>query len=157
MSAVQEELKRLEQRRAEREREEELREEEAARMTRLQESAQMAEWIAKEDDFHLEQSRRRAEIRIRENRAKPIDLLGMNLKWSVPQVPGQDDEEDEGVGLDIDLEEPYLIFEVLIFFSFPIGWVLLRAALAESRSRRSRGTQRGHPNVPQARKERGKS
>jgi hypothetical protein len=123
MHVTQEELKRLEQRRAEREREDELREEEAARMARMQESAQMAEWIAKEDDFHLEQSRRRAEIRVRENRAKPIDLLAMNLKWSVPHVPGHGEEEDEGVGLDIDLEEPYLIFEVYIFLGSSLGRV----------------------------------
>lgn len=116
-------------------------------MARLQESAQMSEWVAKEDDFHLEQSRRRAAIRVRENRAKPIDLLAINLKWADPMVgqkkkktkgkgkekenqetaedgldtEGEEDDEDEideeededeEAGLEIDLEEPYTLFDV---------------------------------------------
>jgi hypothetical protein len=88
----------------------EQREADQARMLRDQESAQMAAWIAREDEFHLEQSRKRAEIRVRERRAKPIDYLALNLKWSVPQP--EVDDEDEGEGLDADLEEPYAIFDV---------------------------------------------
>lgn len=112
---AEEELERLNRRRADREAEMQLREEEAMRMARMQESAQMAAWHAKEDDFHLEQAMRRAAIRTREGRAKPIDLLALNLKWSQPRIPGQEDEdeEDEGIGLDVDLEEPYLIFDNL--------------------------------------------
>lgn len=112
---AEEELERLNRRRADREAEMQLREEEAMRMARLQESAQMVAWHAKEDDFHLEQAMRRAAIRTREGRAKPIDLLALNLKWSQPRIPGQEDEdeEDEGIGLDVDLEEPYLIFDNL--------------------------------------------
>lgn len=112
---AEEELERLNRRRADREAEMQLREEEALRMARMQESAQMAAWHAKENDFHLEQAMRRAAIRTREGRAKPIDLLALNLKWSKPRIPGEtdEDEEDEGVGLDVDLEEPYLIFDNL--------------------------------------------
>ena len=51
---------------------------------------------------------KRAEIRVREHRAKPIDFLAINLKWSNPAGAP---EEDEGEGLDIDLEEPYAIFD----------------------------------------------
>lgn len=114
---AKEELERLNKRRADREAEMELREEESLRMARMAESAQMEAWHAKEDDFLLDQSRRRAEIRTREGRAKPIDLLALNLKWSKPYNPeanenGNDQEEDEGEGLDVDLEEPYLIFDV---------------------------------------------
>lgn len=111
---AKEELERLNRRRADREVEMEEREAEASRMARMAESAQMDAWIAKEDDFLLDQSRRRAEIRTREGRAKPIDLLALNLKWSKPRIAGQQDEEeeDEGVGMDVDLEEPYLIFDV---------------------------------------------
>lgn len=114
---AKEELERLNRRRADREAEMELREEEAMRMARLQESAHMEAWHAKEDDFHLEQGMKRAEIRTREGRAKPIDLLALNLKWSRPRISaenqdGVEEEEDEGVGLDVDLEEPYLIFDV---------------------------------------------
>lgn len=111
---AEEELERLNRRRADREAEMQLREEEAMRMARQQESAQMAAWHAKEDDFHLEQAMRRAAIRTREGRAKPIDLLALNLKWSQPRTGEEDeDEEDEGIGLDVDLEEPYLIFDNL--------------------------------------------
>lgn len=114
---AKEELERLNKRRADREVEMALREEEQMRAARAAESAQMDAWHAKEDDFHLEQSMRRAEIRMREGRAKPIDLLALNLKWSKPRVEGEngeDEEEDDGLGLDVDLEEPYLIFDVSV-------------------------------------------
>lgn len=107
-------------RRAEREKEMELREAESSRMAQMAENAQMAEWIGKEDEFQLEQARKRAEIRVRENRAKPIDLLALNLKWGNPDGPQNDnnpfddpDEEDEGAGLEVDLDEPYKIFDDL--------------------------------------------
>lgn len=111
------EIEKLNAKRAEREKQAALREEEESRMARLAESAQMASWVAKEDDFHLEQAQRRAVIRVKENRAKPIDLLSINLKWADPNViteqeQKQDDDDDEA-GLEIDLDEPYTIFEDL--------------------------------------------
>lgn len=131
---AEEEIKRLNQKRAEREREQVIREEEEARMARMAESAAMAEWVAKEDDFYLEQSRKRAVIRIREDRAKPIDLLAINLKWVNPPTSDNDangrsgdgapsgvrahpadelaDDDDEA-DLEIDLEEPFLLFDNL--------------------------------------------
>jgi cactin len=92
-----------------------LREEEEARMARMAESAQMAEWIAKDGDFQLEQERRRAGIRLKERRAKAIDFLALNLKFAGPNAGAM--EEDDGLGLDeigleIDFDEPYAIFEV---------------------------------------------
>ncbi|KAG0664079.1 hypothetical protein C6P46_001940 [Rhodotorula mucilaginosa] len=116
----QQEIERLNQRRAEREKEAILREQEQMQQMRFAESAQMAAWIDKEDDFHLEQAKKRAEIRVRERRAKPIDYLALNLKWSQPPLePGdegyeeQEEEEDDGAGLEVDLEEPYAIFDHL--------------------------------------------
>jgi hypothetical protein len=110
---AKEELERLNKRRAEREAEQRLREEEEVRMQRLAESAQMAEWTAKEGDWKLEQERRRATIRIKEKRAKAIDFLALNLKYANPM---EDEEEDgEDAGLEIDLEEPYNIFDVSSF------------------------------------------
>ncbi len=111
------EIEKLNAKRAEREKQAALREEEESRMARLAESAQMASWVAKEDDFHLEQAQRRAVIRVKENRAKPIDLLSINLKWADPNIIAeqeskQDDDDDEA-GLEIDLDEPYTIFEDL--------------------------------------------
>ncbi|OAV95333.1 hypothetical protein PTTG_03615 [Puccinia triticina 1-1 BBBD Race 1] len=123
-----EELERLARRRAEREKELELREAESNRMAQMAESAQMAEWIAKEDDFQLEQAQKRAEIRVREKRAKPIDLLALNLKWGHRDFEAEEDlkkntlqglineaseEEDDGAGMEVDLDEPYTIFDNL--------------------------------------------
>ncbi|KAL8284284.1 hypothetical protein RQP46_005033 [Phenoliferia psychrophenolica] len=114
----QHEIERLNQRRGEREEEMRMREEESMRAARMAESAQMSAWIDREDDFHLEQAKKRAEIRVRERRAKPIDFLALNLKWSLPPLqPGDegydDEQEDEGVGLEVDTEEPYMIFDNL--------------------------------------------
>ncbi|KAK0555358.1 hypothetical protein OC846_001198 [Tilletia horrida] len=118
---AQEEVARLAAKRAQREVERQLREEEQAKAAREAESAHMAAWVAKEDDFHLEQARKRAAIRVKNNRAKPIDILAINLKWADPAIAardpanknGQDDDEDDEAGLEIDLEEPYNIFENL--------------------------------------------
>ena len=112
---MKEELERLNKRRAEREIEQQLREEEEARMARLAESAQMAEWISKDGDFQLEQERRRAGIRLKERRAKAIDFLALNLKFAGPNA-GTETEDDglglDEIGLEIDLDEPYAIFDV---------------------------------------------
>lgn len=112
---AKEELERLNKRRAEREAEQRLREEEEIRMQRLAESAQMADWLAKEEDFQLEQERNRAAIRIKEKRAKAIDFLALNLRYVNPI--SEEDEEINDEELEIDLDEPYNILEVryLIF------------------------------------------
>ena len=107
---AKEELERLNRRRAEREAEQRLREEEEVRMQRLAESAQMAEWIAKDGDFQLEQEQRRAAIRVKEKRAKAIDFLALNLRYVNP-IDDKDDESEEA-GLEIDLDEPYNILDV---------------------------------------------
>ncbi|ESK97523.1 ny-ren-24 antigen [Moniliophthora roreri MCA 2997] len=108
---AKEELERLNRRRAEREVEARLREEEELRMQRMQESAQMSEWLAKEGDFQLEQERARASIRIKEKRAKAIDFLALNLKYANP--PEGEQDEDDDAGLEIDLDEPYKILDNL--------------------------------------------
>ncbi|KAJ7117328.1 mid region of cactin-domain-containing protein [Mycena crocata] len=110
---AKEELERLNKRRAEREVEQRLREEEEMRMARLQESAQMSEWLSKDGDFQLEQERRRAAIRIKEKRAKAIDFLALNLKYVNPPVDDEDAAEEDDLGLEIDLDEPYNIFDNL--------------------------------------------
>ena len=111
---AKEELERLTRRRAEREAEQRLREEEEVRMQRLAESAQMAEWTAKDGDFQLDQERRRATIRVKEKRAKAIDFLALNLRYINP-VDDEDDEPEEA-GLEIDLDEPYNILDVSCIF-----------------------------------------
>lgn len=109
---AKEELERLNKRRAEREADQRLREEEEIRMQRLAESAQMADWLAKEEDFQLEQERARAAIRIKEKRAKAIDFLAMNLRYVNPI--SEDNEEVNDEELEIDLDEPYNIMDVRI-------------------------------------------
>ena len=115
---AKEELERLNRRRAEREAEQRLREEEEVRMQRLAESAQMAEWIAKDGDFQLEQERNRAAIRVKEKRAKAIDFLALNLRYVNPI--DDKDEDSEEAGLEIDLDEPYNILDVSFTCSSPI-------------------------------------
>lgn len=107
-------MERINRRRAEREAEQRLREQEEIRMSRLHESAQMSEWLAKDGQFQLEQERKRAIIRIREKRAKAIDFLALNLKYVHPPQTTELEEEDD-TGLEIDLEEPYNIFDVRVF------------------------------------------
>jgi hypothetical protein len=110
---AKEELERLNRRRKEREVEMKLREEEELRMQRLQESAKMSEWLEKDGDFQLEQERRRAAIRIKEKRAKAIDFLALNLKYvNPPKESDEKKDEEEDAGLEIDLDEPYKIFDV---------------------------------------------
>ena len=108
---AKEELERLNRRRAEREAEQRLREQEELRMQRMAESAQMADWMAKEEDFQLDQERTRAIIRIKENRAKAIDFLALNLRYVNP-INDEEDDELTKEGLEIDLDEPYNIVDV---------------------------------------------
>ncbi|KAG0242279.1 hypothetical protein BGW41_004493 [Actinomortierella wolfii] len=109
------ELEKLNRKRIEREREREEREEELQRIQRMSEQAQLGDWQAKEDEFHLEQAKRRAEIRIKNNRAKPIDILAINVKMiGEDKSPEELDEEDEDdLGFEIEVDEPYTIFENL--------------------------------------------
>ncbi len=45
-----------------------------------QEDVHYKEWLGKEDDFMLIQAKKRAVIRVREGREKPIDSFVINLK-----------------------------------------------------------------------------
>jgi hypothetical protein len=114
---AKEELERLNKRRADREAEQRLREQEEIKMQRLNESAQMSEWLAKDGDFRLDQERQRAVIRIKERRAKAIDFLALNLRYANPD-PDEDGEFDlDAAGVEIDLDEPYNIFDVRFPFT----------------------------------------
>lgn len=103
---TQAELDKLQRRRKEREAELQLREEEKLRMQREADRAALGDWEAREDEFHLEQAKRRAEIRIKEGRAKPIDVLAINMQLAEnPEMLDQ--------GFEVDTDEPYLLFEEL--------------------------------------------
>ena len=74
------ELEKIKQARAERDREQELWEAEKRRADAQGEDFSYAGWIQEEKAFHLKQAKERAEIRLREGRPKPIDLLHKNLE-----------------------------------------------------------------------------
>ncbi|KAJ3114867.1 hypothetical protein HDU96_001528 [Phlyctochytrium bullatum] len=107
---VQTELEKLKKRRAEREIDMQLREQEQARLQREKDRAALGDWEKREDDFHLHQAKVRAQIRIKEGRAKPIDVLAMNISIATDTDIAK---EFDAMGLEMDTEEPYLIFQNL--------------------------------------------
>lgn len=72
-------------------------EEEKERIQREKEDELFKAWMAKEEEFHLEQARMRSKIRVQDGRAKPIDVLAHYL------TRASDDEN-----LDTDIQEPYV-------------------------------------------------
>ena len=83
---------------------------EQTRLNQLQEDERMREWVSQEDVFVLRQAKKKAEIRVKEGRAKPIDWLTMTLRVIDPTRNPLDDEiADE----DLDLVDPEGIFEGL--------------------------------------------
>ncbi|OAA31984.1 Cactin protein, cactus-binding domain, C-terminal [Moelleriella libera RCEF 2490] len=69
----------------------------------LTEEEQARKYVADEDMFVMKQSKKAADIRVREGRATPIDRLAFNLRYI---DPGRDILEDEDADLDIALEDP---------------------------------------------------
>ncbi|KAK0055264.1 cactin [Biomphalaria pfeifferi] len=88
------ELEKVKKRRLEREREQEEREKEREMLQREKEADYYKEWEKQEDGFHLSQAKLRSEIRIKDGRAKPIDLLAK-------YISAEDDE------LAVEMHEPY--------------------------------------------------
>ncbi|KAG4928369.1 hypothetical protein JHK85_054855 [Glycine max] len=70
-----------------------------ALLARERARAEFQDWEKKEEEFHFDQSKVRSEIRLREGRARPIDVLTKHLN-------GSDD-------LDIEINEPYMVFKGL--------------------------------------------
>ncbi|XP_066385896.1 splicing factor Cactin-like [Miscanthus floridulus] len=93
------EIEKVKKRREERAIEKAQHEEEMALLARERARAEFQDWEKKEEEFHFDQSKVRSEIRLREGRTKPIDVLLKNLNFSD--------------GFDIELNEPYLVFKGL--------------------------------------------
>nr|XP_018486655.1 PREDICTED: cactin-like [Raphanus sativus] len=93
------EVEKVKKRREERAVEKARHEEEMALLARERARAEFQDWEKKEDEFHFDQSKVRSEIRLREGRLKPIDVLCKHLD-------GSDD-------MDIELSEPYMVFKGL--------------------------------------------
>ncbi|XP_017872245.1 PREDICTED: cactin [Drosophila arizonae] len=100
------ELEKVKKLRQERELERQAREDEAMQQQRAKEAVQFREWQRQEDLFHLEQARLRSEIRIRDGRAKPIDLLAQYVTASNTET----DLEDT---LEMQMHEPYMLLHGL--------------------------------------------
>jgi hypothetical protein len=66
--------------------------------------------VADEDKFVLKQSKKKADIRVREGRAKPIDLLAFNLRYVDTDRDVFDDHEDD---VDIAVPAPVTVIESL--------------------------------------------
>lgn len=56
---------------------------------------QTRKWVSEEDDFVLKQAKKKADIRVREGRAKPIDWLAVILRATDPDRDLLDDDEEE--------------------------------------------------------------
>ncbi|OLL25889.1 hypothetical protein NEOLI_004507 [Neolecta irregularis DAH-3] len=83
------------------------------RQKSLQDAELTRQWVAGEDDFVLKQSRKRAEIRVRENRAKPIDLLAIQLRLiDINREPEVDDELEN---VEYEILDPVEVIEGLSF------------------------------------------
>ncbi|BBM99037.1 cactin [Marchantia polymorpha subsp. ruderalis] len=93
------EIEKVKKRREERAIEKAQHEEEMAMLARERARAEFQDWEKKEEEFHFQQSKVRSDIRLREGRAKPIDVLAKNLNLS-------DD-------FDIEINEPYKIYKGL--------------------------------------------
>ena len=70
----------------------------------------MREWVSKEDEFVLKQSKRKAQIRVREGRAKPIDWLAVILSVIDPTKDLLDDEPSDS---ELEVMDPEGLIEEL--------------------------------------------
>ncbi|KAK4481246.1 hypothetical protein RD792_012129 [Penstemon davidsonii] len=70
-----------------------------ALLARERARAEFQDWEKKEEEFHFDQSKVRSEIRLREGRIKPIDILTKHL-----------DPSDD---FEIEINEPYMVFKGL--------------------------------------------
>ncbi|KAL4875919.1 mid region of cactin-domain-containing protein [Aspergillus karnatakaensis] len=80
------------------------------RLNQLQEDERAREWVAQEDVFVLKQAKKKAEIRVKEGRAKPIDWLTVMLRVIDPTRNPLDDEIADS---ELDLIDPEGVFEGL--------------------------------------------
>ena len=81
------------------------------RLDQLQEGERMREWVAQEDNFVLKQAKKKAQVRVKEARAKPIDWLAVTLHVIDPTRNPLDDEVEEA---ELDLIDPDEVFEDLL-------------------------------------------
>ncbi|KAM0816177.1 putative Splicing factor Cactin [Seiridium cardinale] len=78
--------------------------------TYLTQDEQARKFVADEDKFVLKQSKKKADIRVREGRAKPIDLLAFNLRYFDTE---RDIFDDQDADVEIDVPDPVAVIESL--------------------------------------------
>lgn len=96
------ELEKVKKRRLEREHERELRMQELAKMQRDKEADQFKEWSKQEDFFHLKQAKLRSKLRIKEGRAKCIDILARYINVfgeNEPEIELKNETNDDDSNL----------------------------------------------------------
>ncbi|KAK6948991.1 hypothetical protein Daesc_009063 [Daldinia eschscholtzii] len=76
----------------------------------LSQDEQSQQFVADEDKFVLKQAKKKADIRVREGRAKPIDLLAFNLRYIDTD---RDVFDDDDADIDIDVPPPGTVIEGL--------------------------------------------
>jgi hypothetical protein len=64
----------------------------AAPPKRQADTQQEAAWVAQEDEFVLKQAKKKAAIRVKEGRARPIDWLAVLLRVVDPEKASIDDD-----------------------------------------------------------------
>lgn len=82
----------------------------ADRSKYLTHDEQSAQFVKDEDKFVLKQSKKKAVIRVREGRARPIDYLAFNLKYVDPE---RDIYDEDAVDANIDVSSPIGVVEGL--------------------------------------------
>lgn len=83
---------------------------EQARLNQIQEDERMREWVAQEDDFVLKQAKKKAAIRVRDARARPIDWLAVLLRVIDPTRDLLDTEIDDE---ELEFVDPEGVFDGL--------------------------------------------
>ena len=71
---------------------------------------QEAQWVAQEDIFVLKQAKKKAEIRVKDGRARPIDWLAVTLRLIDTERDALDDEMADA---DLEVVDPEGVFEGL--------------------------------------------
>ena len=83
---------------------------EQTRRNQLQEAEQMQQWVSQEDQFVLKQAKKKAEIRVKEGRAKPIDWLAVTLRVIDPTRDLLDEDASDA---ELEIVDPDGVFEGL--------------------------------------------
>ena len=89
----------------------------------LNKSAQMSKLLLEDDDFQLDQEQQRAITRIKERRARAVDLLALNLHYGNLDLNEDSEFDLDAASMEIDLDEQYNIFNFSLSFHWWQGFM----------------------------------